>query len=54
LRARRRRRHLAAIDAIGPIGKQQQRALLAEIVDAVQHLRARLARREAPLPRMLQ
>ena len=53
LRPRRRRRHLAAVDAIGPVGEQQQRALLAEIVEAVDHLAAGLARREPPLPRML-
>ena len=54
LRPWRRRRHFAAVDAIGPIGEEQQRALLAHIVDAVQHLRAGLARGEPALPRMLQ
>ena len=54
LRTRRRRRHLAAVDAIGPVGEQQQRALAAEVVEAVDHLAAGLARREPPLPRVRQ
>ena len=50
LRPRRRRRQLAAGDAVGPVGEHRQRAVLAHRVEAAGHLRAGLSRLNAPLP----
>ena len=51
LRARRRRRKLAGVDAVGPIGELFQHAVLAELVQRAAHLRAGLARLHAAIPR---
>ena len=48
---RRGRRDLARRDAVGPVGEQRERARLSEIVDRREHLRSRLSRLHASLPR---
>ena len=52
LRPRRRRRHFAAGDAVGPVGEHRQRAVLAHRVEAAGHLRAGLSGLDAPIPRL--
>ena len=42
LRTRRRGRHFTAGDAIGPVGKHLQRAILAHLIETTGHLRAGL------------
>ena len=51
LRPRRRGRHFARGDAIGPVREQRERAIAAELSEAADHLRARLPGLQAPLPR---
>ena len=50
-RARRRRRHLACRDTIGPVREHLERAPAAERVEARAHLPARLAGLNATVPR---
>ncbi len=50
LRTRRRGRHLAAGDAVRPVGKHRVDAILAHVVHAARHLRAGLTRLNAALP----
>ena len=51
-RTRRRRRHRAGCDAVGPAREHLKRALAAEAVQRVAHLAARLSRLHAPVPRL--
>ena len=50
LRTRRRRRHFAGLDPIGPVREHRERALRPELVDAAHHVRPGLARHDPPLP----